>query len=92
MEERKQMQKTKEQELAERIAPMVEERIEARIKHRIVQSIVDTLDENFYPPEEMIKEEYVKQVEDAQKRVKQGQCKSFRNGDELLNYLESLKE
>ncbi|MCK5177367.1 MAG: hypothetical protein KAQ92_06580 [Candidatus Aenigmarchaeota archaeon] len=81
-----------ENEIADRIIPIIEKRIEARIKHRIVQSIVDTLDENFYPPEEMIKEEYVKQIEEAEKRVKRGEGKSFKDKDELLNYLESLKE
>ncbi len=81
-----------ENEIVDRITPIIEKRIEARIKHRIVQSIVDTLDENFYPPEEMIKEEYVKQIEEAEKRVKRGEGKSFKDKDELLNYLESLKE
>ncbi|MCK5039796.1 MAG: hypothetical protein KAR87_02415 [Candidatus Aenigmarchaeota archaeon] len=89
--ERRQMQKM-ENEIVDRITPIIEKRIEARIKHRIVQSIVDTLDENFYPPEEMIKEEYVKQIEEAEKRVKRGEGKSFKDKDELLNYLESLKE
>lgn len=85
---RKQMQKTKEEELADRIAPMVEKRIEARIKHRIVQSIVDTLDEQFYPPEEMIKEEYVNKIKEAQKE----EGLIFNNTEELKKHLEILEK
>ena len=77
-----------ENEIADRITPIIEKRIEARIKHRIVQSIVDTLDENFYPPEEMIKEEYIKQVEDAQKE----EGLIFNNTEELKKHLESLEK
>lgn len=86
------MKKMDEQKLADRIAPIVEKKIEARMKHRIVQSIVDALDEQTYPPEEMIREEYVKEVHEAEKRVKRKECKSFKNSDELLGYLNKLRE
>ncbi len=86
------MKKIDDQELASRIAPLVEKKIEARMKHRIVQSIVDALDEQFYPPEDMIRDEFVKEVHDSGKRIKQGECKSFKNSDELRDYLGKLRE
>ena len=86
------MKKINEQELASRIAPLVEKKIEARMKHRIVQSIVDALDEQFYPPEDMIRDEFVKEVHDSEKRIKQGKCKSFKNSGELRDYLDKLRE
>lgn len=34
-------------------------------------------EEQFYPPEEMFREEFIKSVEEAEKRVKEGKAKSF---------------
>ena len=73
-----------EQKLVERLAPIIEE----RIRYRIVQSIVDALEEQFYPPEEMLREEFVKRVEEAEKES----GKVFKNVKELKEYLEGLAE
>lgn len=47
---------------------------------------------NMNPHEEMMREEYVKEVREAEKRVKRKECKSFKNSDELLGYLNKLRE
>jgi lipoate-protein ligase A len=76
-----------EEQLVERLAP----RIEERIRYKIVRSIIDALEEQFYPPEEMIREEFIKSVEEAEKRVKEGKAISFEDAAELNAFLESLK-
>jgi lipoate-protein ligase A len=81
------MNEEEEQKLVERLAPILEE----RIGYRILRNIIDALEEQFYPPEEMIREEFVKSVEEAEKRVKEGKAKSFKDADELNAFLESLK-
>ena len=48
-------------------------------------------EEQFYPPEEMFREEFVKSVEEAEKRVKEGKARTFKNASELNAFLESLK-
>lgn len=78
------------EKLAAELAPEVERLVEERIKFRIVQSIVDTLEENFYPPEEMFKQEFVKSVEEAEKRVKGGKSLKFKSKEELEYWLNKL--
>jgi transcriptional regulator CtsR len=76
-----------EEQLMERLAP----RIEERIRYKIVRSIIDALEEQFYPPEETFREEFIKSVEEAEKRVKEGKARSFKDANELNAFLESLK-
>jgi hypothetical protein len=76
-----------EEALVERLAPKIEE----RIRYTIVQSIINALAEEFYPPEEQLREDFVKRVEAAEKRVKAGTARSFKDGDELMAFLERLK-
>ena len=68
------MNVVEEEKLIEKLAPKIEE----RIRYRIVRSIIKVLEEEFYPPEEMFREEFIKRVEDAEKRVKEGKAKSFK--------------
>lgn len=76
-----------EEQLMERLAP----RIEERIRYKIERSIIDALEEQFYPPEETFREEFIKSVEEAEKRVKEGKARSFKDANELNAFLESLK-
>ena len=76
-----------EEQLMERLAP----RIEERIRYKIVRSIIDALEEQFYPPEETFREEFIKSVEEADKRVKEGKARSFKDANELNAFLECLK-
>ncbi len=73
-----------EGQLVERLAP----RIEERIRYKIVRSIIDALEEQFYPPEEMFREEFVKSVEEAEKES----GRIFKDREGLKEYLESLAE
>ena len=54
-----------EAELVDRLAPMMEE----RVRYKVVRSIIDTLEEQCYPPEEMFREEFIKRVKEAGKRI-----------------------
>jgi len=56
-----------------------------------VRRIIDALEEQFYPPEEMFREEFVKRVEEAEKRVKEGKARTFKDANELNAFLERLK-
>ncbi|MGB2841634.1 MAG: DUF2683 family protein [Halobacteriota archaeon] len=76
-----------EEQLVERLAP----RIEERIRYKIVRSIIDALEEQFYPPEETFREEFIERVKEAEKRVKEGKARSFKDANELNAFLESLK-
>ncbi len=78
------MKAVDEEELVERLAP----RIEERIRYKIVRSIIDALEEQFYPPEEMIRKEFIKSVEEAEKES----GRIFKDRKELKEYLESLAE
>ena len=77
---------SEEEKLAERIIPEIEE----RIQYKVVRSIIDALEEQFYPPEEMFREEFIKSVEEAEKRVKEGKATSFKDIDELKTFLDRL--
>ncbi len=60
--------------------------IEARIEHRIIRKIVDTLEEEFYPPEESFKKEFVKEVEAARK----SKGITFKSKKEFHDFLDNL--
>jgi len=77
---------TGEEKFMEGITPEIEE----RIQYKIVRNIIDALEEQFYPPEEMIREEFIKSVEEAERRVKEGKATSFKDVDELKAFLDSL--
>lgn len=80
------------EKLAAELAPKVEKLLEERIKFKIVQSIVDTLEERFYPPEELLNPEFVKSVEAAEKRVKSGESVKFKNREDFESFLNKLAD
>ena len=51
-----------------------------------MRSIIDALEEQFYPPEEMFREEFVKSVKEAEHES----GRIFKDREELKEYLESL--
>lgn len=71
-----------EDELVNRLVPKIEE----RIQYKIVKSIINILEEEFYPPEEMIRSEFIEAVKDAEKE----DGIVFKDADELGAYLEKL--
>jgi len=70
-----------ESDIIKKISP----RIEQMIKIEVVKTIADALEEPYYPPEKMIKKEFIKEVEEASKRVKEGKS-------ELLTFEELQEE
>jgi hypothetical protein len=52
-----------EEKLIEKITP----RIEEKVRYDVVHSIIGVLEEQFYPPEEMIREEVIKEIEEVAK-------------------------
>jgi hypothetical protein len=79
-------------ELAPQIEKMVEERLESRITHRVVMAIIEKLEEDFYPPEDMIKPEFIKSVEEAEKRIKSGKSIVFKNKGDLESWLNKIRD
>jgi N-methylhydantoinase A/oxoprolinase/acetone carboxylase beta subunit len=76
-----------EEALVERLAPKIEE----RIRYKLVRSVITALAEEFYPPEEQLREDLVNRVEAAEQRVKAGTARSFKDRDELKAFLVRLK-
>ena len=65
--------------------------MEERIRYKLVRSVINALAEEFYPPEELLREDFVKRVEAAEERVKAGKSRSFKDGNELMSFLERLE-
>ncbi|MBK7386866.1 MAG: hypothetical protein IPI63_09155 [Methanothrix sp.] len=62
-----------DRKLIERLAPILED----SLKYKIVRSLIDALEEASYPPEEMIQEDFIKKVLDAEKDIQGGKSKRY---------------
>ncbi|OQX18289.1 MAG: hypothetical protein BWK75_06775 [Candidatus Altiarchaeales archaeon A3] len=62
-----------EEQFIERITPKIEE----KIKYDVVQSIISVLEEQFYPPEERIREEVIIDIEETEKEITEGKSKVY---------------
>ena len=62
-----------EEQLIEKITPKIEE----KIRYDVAQSIISALEEQIYPPEEMIREEVITEIEDIEKEVASGKSKVY---------------
>ena len=62
-----------DEQLVERLVPIIEE----RIKYRVVKSIINALEGQFYPPEEMIKEKFIKNIKAVEQEIKEGKSKRY---------------
>ena len=71
-----------EDALVERILPRVEE----KVRTDIVRSLISALEEQIYPPEEALRDEFVKRVEKASK----SKGKVFKTAKELKAHLKKL--
>ena len=76
-----------EEQLIEKITPKIEE----KVRYDVVQSIIGVLEEQFYPPEEMIREEVIKEVEEVEKEVAEGKSKVY-SYEEFKKQLTDLPE
>ena len=80
------MKSTTVDEMVERLIP----RIEERVTYKVIQSVIDALEEQFYPPEEMIREELIDEIHDSEKRIERGKGKTLENSNELKRFLDDL--
>lgn len=80
------MKSTTEDEVIERLIP----RIEERVTYKVIQGVIDALEEQFYPPEDMIRQEFIDEIHDAEKRIERGEGKSFKDRNELKRFLDDL--
>lgn len=62
-----------DRKLIERLAPMLED----NLKYKIVRSIIDALEETSYPPEEMIQEDFIRNIEEAENDINEGKSKRY---------------
>ncbi len=62
-----------ERRLIERLTPVLED----SLRYKIVRSIIDALEEKSYPPEEMLQEDFIREVEEAEKDIKNGKGKRY---------------
>ena len=82
------MRITAEDEIIEQLIP----RIEERVTYKVIQNVIDALEEQIYPPEEMIREELIEEIREAEKRIQEGRGKFFENASELKDFLDHVKE
>jgi len=74
-----------DRKLIERLAPMLED----KLKYKIVRGIIDALEETSYPPEEMMQEDFIRDIEEAENDIKEG--KSIRYSFEAFKKQFSAK-
>jgi len=82
------MKSITEEKIVERLIP----RIEERVTYTVVQNVIDALEEQIYPPEDMIREELIDEIKEAEKRIREGKGRSFEKIRELKDFLEQLKD
>jgi len=67
--------------------------LEPKIRRIVYETLKEALpNEIYYPPESKIKKSFVKRVLEAEKRVREGKGKTFKNVREFQRYLNSLKD
>ena len=62
-----------DRKLIERLVPVLED----SLKYKIVRSIIDALEEKSYPPEEMLQEDFIRNIIEAEKDIKEGKSRRY---------------
>ena len=62
-----------DRKLIERLVPV----LEYSLKYKLVRSIIDALEEKSYPPEEMLQEDFIRNIIEAEKDIKEGKSKRY---------------
>jgi len=62
-----------DRKLIERLVPVLED----SLKYKKVRSIIDALEEKSYPPEEMLQEDFIRNIAEAEKDIKEGKSKRY---------------
>ncbi len=57
-----------EQMLVMKLAPVLEN----SLRYKIIRSIIDALEEQTYPPEDMFQEDFIRNIEEVEKEIKEG--------------------
>jgi hypothetical protein len=62
-----------EQMLVMKLAPVLEN----SLRYKIIRSIIDALEEQTYPPEDMLQEDFIRSVEEAEAEIKEGRSRRY---------------
>ena len=65
-----------ERKIVERLAPALEE----KLRYSIVRSLIEALEEQSYPPEELIRQEFIESIEEAEEEIKSGKSRRYSLG------------
>ncbi|MBI2543408.1 MAG: hypothetical protein HYW24_04450 [Candidatus Aenigmarchaeota archaeon] len=84
------MKQRLEDRIMERLYPKLKE-IETRLTNKVTRRVMATVNEHIYPPENMLKKDFIRKVKESDKRIKEGRSLTFKNVKELKKHLESLK-
>ena len=78
-------------ELEERLIKRITPRIEAKVTNKIARQVIDVIKEEEYPPQSQFKKKFLREVKSAQKRIKEGKGRKFKDINELKKFLTSLR-
>jgi len=62
-----------ERKLIEKLAPVLEE----RLRYKLVRSIIDALEEQTYPPEDTLRQDFINSVRRADKEIRESKSKRY---------------
>jgi hypothetical protein len=62
-----------EQMLVMKLAPVLEN----SLRYKIIRSIIDALEEQTYPPEDMLQEDFIRSIQEAEAEVKEGKSQRY---------------
>jgi hypothetical protein len=51
--------------------------LKIELRQEILAEVLDIIRDEFYPPEQKIRKEFIKKVEEAERRVKEGKFSSY---------------
>ena len=82
------MDSTVNEKMIERFIPMIEE----RVTYNVIQRVIEALQEMIYPSEDMIRDELINEVHDAEMRIRNGEGIRLRDIHELERSPDRLTE
>jgi hypothetical protein len=62
-----------ERKLIEKLAPVLEE----SLRYKLVRSIIDALEEQTYPPEDTLRQDFINSVRRADKEIRESKSKRY---------------
>jgi len=55
--------------------------LKRELRQEILTEVLDIIREEFYPPEEKIRKEFIKKIDEAERRVKEGKFSKYALGE-----------